>query len=317
MVSHTLGNAGQPSSVPRPIWFSADKVNSKLLYEVFPRSHLVRRFLAAYEEATGMSFAIVPADPEAVTIPPRPHPICSMIAKTEDGCQACRQFITELHSCVSRTNVRQRMQCCAGLAHVAVPIVVGGWHVATLLGGQVFTRQPTQRDAARLVKLLRGWGTKISMRQAEEACRHTSVISEERLDATERLFTICAMFLAGESNRRMVVGRDGEPPCVKAAKEFVQARFAENLNIGGLARHVHLNVDYFARVFRKATGLTFTEYLARVRTEKARALLADLRLQIKQVAYAAGFRSVKTFDRVFRFCTAMSPTAYRASIRKK
>ena len=65
------------------------------------------------------------------------------------------------------------------------------------------------------------------------------------------------------------------------------------------------------RQFKKATGLTFTDYLGRVRVEKAKSLLLNPNLRISEIAYAVGFQSLRHFNRVFRELTGQSPTDFR------
>jgi YesN/AraC family two-component response regulator len=48
---------------------------------------------------------------------------------------------------------------------------------------------------------------------------------------------------------------------------------------------MHVSTFYFCKIFKKATGLTFTEYLGRVRIEKAKALLLNPHLRISEIAY--------------------------------
>jgi transcriptional regulator GlxA family with amidase domain len=50
---------------------------------------------------------------------------------------------------------------------------------------------------------------------------------------------------------------------------------------------------------KKATGLTFTDYLGRVRVEKAKNLLLNPHLQVSEMAYAAGFQSLTHINRLF------------------
>jgi AraC-like DNA-binding protein len=66
-------------------------------------------------------------------------------------------------------------------------------------------------------------------------------------------------------------------------------------------------------MFKKATGLTFTDYLSRVRVEKAKALLLNPHLRISEIAYDVGFQSLTHFNRMFRKIVGESPTAYRES----
>ncbi|MGB8804163.1 MAG: helix-turn-helix transcriptional regulator, partial [Chthoniobacterales bacterium] len=57
----------------------------------------------------------------------------------------------------------------------------------------------------------------------------------------------------------------------------------------------------------------FTDYLARVRIEKAKALLLDRNRRVSEVAYDVGFQSLTHFNRIFRKIVGRSPTNYRHS----
>ena len=74
---------------------------------------------------------------------------------------------------------------------------------------------------------------------------------------------------------------------------------------------MHVSIFYFCRVFRKAVGLTFTDYLGRVRVEEAKMLLLNPHLRVSEIAYAVGFQSLTHFNRVFRQLTGESPTRFR------
>jgi AraC-like DNA-binding protein len=64
-------------------------------------------------------------------------------------------------------------------------------------------------------------------------------------------------------------------------------------------------------MFKKATGLTFTDYLGRVRVEKAKTLLSNPHLRVSEIAYTVGFQSLTHFNRVFHNLTGESPTHFR------
>lgn len=73
---------------------------------------------------------------------------------------------------------------------------------------------------------------------------------------------------------------------------------------------------HFCKLFKKATGLTFTDYLSRVRVEKAKSLLLNPNMRVSEAAFAVGFGSLTHFNRVFRQHVGCSPTAFRASAAK-
>ena len=74
---------------------------------------------------------------------------------------------------------------------------------------------------------------------------------------------------------------------------------------------MHVTTFYFCKTFKKATSLTFTEYLGRVRIEKAKALLLNPHLRISEIAYEVGFQSLTHFNRIFHQITGEAPTAFR------
>jgi YesN/AraC family two-component response regulator len=70
--------------------------------------------------------------------------------------------------------------------------------------------------------------------------------------------------------------------------------------LASVAKAVKTSTFYFCKLFKCATGLTFTDYLARVRIEKAKTLLLDLNRRVSEVTYEFGFQSLTHFKRVFR-----------------
>ena len=66
-----------------------------------------------------------------------------------------------------------------------------------------------------------------------------------------------------------------------------------------------------ASVFRHATGLTLTEYVARLRVEHAKRLLGNPSVRVSEVAFATGFSSISQFNTVFRKTVGLSPTQFR------
>ncbi len=69
-------------------------------------------------------------------------------------------------------------------------------------------------------------------------------------------------------------------------------------------------------MFKKATGLTFTEYLSRIRVEKAKSYLLNPHIRISEVAFEVGFQSLSQFNRVFKKITGQSPSQFRMKMTK-
>ena len=71
---------------------------------------------------------------------------------------------------------------------------------------------------------------------------------------------------------------------------------------------------HFCKIFNRATGLIFTEFVNRARVEQAKRLLLKPQRRITEVAYDVGFQSLSQFNRGFRRVTDESLTQYRAHL---
>ena len=114
--------------------------------------------------------------------------------------------------------------------------------------------------------------------------------------------------------RRLTKRQTHDPPCVHRARLYIEEHLTEDLNVGRVANHVSLCPTQFGRQLKQATGLTFPQYLARHRVERAKELLRNTDLKILGVSFEAGFHSLPTFYRAFRRFAGDSPTAYRRSL---
>ena len=97
------------------------------------------------------------------------------------------------------------------------------------------------------------------------------------------------------------------------AKDLVDARYREPLDVRALARAAHLSPAHFSREFRRAFGETPHHYLLTRRLERAAALLRNTDRTVAEICVAVGLRSVGSFTTSFGRTFGLSPTAYRAS----
>lgn len=95
-----------------------------------------------------------------------------------------------------------------------------------------------------------------------------------------------------------------------------------------LARRLGLSVSHFGRQFRAHTGFAFAEYVKLVRLRSALSMLSHTRLPVRDVADAAGYSHLSSFDRDFRRvfgvtprtvrdCTSMDVLAYLQSVERR
>jgi AraC-like DNA-binding protein len=129
-----------------------------------------------------------------------------------------------------------------------------------------------------------------------------------------KLLAIFAQHLSMLSNQVVVQQENSEPPVITRAKEYIQEHQTEELSLGQVAKAVNTSTFYFCKMFKKVTGINFTDYLSRVRIEKSKNLLLNPNLRVSEIAFEVGFQSLTHFNRVFKKILGQSPTEYRAQL---
>lgn len=98
---------------------------------------------------------------------------------------------------------------------------------------------------------------------------------------------------------------------IAIALENIHLNYHKNLSVAQLAAEVHINEDYFSRLFKKVTGFLPNAYLTKVRLEKAQQLLLFSDESVTEIAYKSGFNNRTYFAKVFKEATNKSPKEYR------
>lgn len=97
------------------------------------------------------------------------------------------------------------------------------------------------------------------------------------------------------------------------AKDLIDARYRESLDVPALARAAHLSPAHFSREFRRSFGETPHQYLLTRRMERAATLLRTTDRTVADICLLVGLRSVGSFTTSFGRAFGVSPTAYRAA----
>jgi AraC-like DNA-binding protein len=97
------------------------------------------------------------------------------------------------------------------------------------------------------------------------------------------------------------------------ARDLIDARYREPLDVPTLARAAHLSIAHFSREFLRTFGETPHQYLMTRRMERAAALLRATDRSIADVCLTVGLTSVGSFTTSFGRTFGVTPTAYRAA----
>ncbi len=293
---------------------SSPQSRSKSVVEHLKASQIWRDYEKAFGEATGLPLGLRPV--ETFQFPLAGHklenPFCALLARTNHSCAACLQMQQKIAE--SAKVEAQTLRCFAGLCDTAIPVRVGENLIAFLQTGQVLLHQPSKSEFKRMTRQLLDWGREVDIKRLEEAYFQTRVISKRQYESIVRLLAIFAQHLAALSNQLMVREEKAESPMIARARGFITSHQSEELSLKDVARAVNTSAFYFCKMFKQATGLTFTDYLARVRVEKVKNLLLNPHKRVSEAAFEAGFQSLSQFNRVFKKIEGVSPSEFREQL---
>jgi YesN/AraC family two-component response regulator len=99
---------------------------------------------------------------------------------------------------------------------------------------------------------------------------------------------------------------------VEKAMGLIQQRYWDHISLSGVSREVGMSKYRLSHRFREVLGVTFRDYLLRIRLEQAKTRLAAPQPSITEVAQCVGFNDLPRFDNLFKRYTGLTPSAYRA-----
>jgi AraC-like DNA-binding protein len=204
----------------------------------------------------------------------------------------------------------------SGVADTRVPVRVGKNLVAVIHTGGVRLAPATADSFAPVATALLDSGRTAGEIKAEQAAfAQLPVMAEEKYQAALAFLTSFAFQLGETAHRLLFANARQEPEAVRVAKAFISANLAHDMTLEQVAAHAHVSPFHFCKIFKRATGVTFTDYVTRARVEKARRLLMHPSARITEIAYDVGFQSLSHFNRSFRRINSESPTEFRSRLR--
>lgn len=117
--------------------------------------------------------------------------------------------------------------------------------------------------------------------------------------------------------RQIAANREGRvESVVSKAKSYIDENFSRELSLDEVSRVVDMSPYYFSKLFKEEAGENFIEYLTRRRIEKAKELLKDPALSVKEICVMSGYSDPNYFSRIFKKWTDESPSGYRERMIK-
>lgn len=97
---------------------------------------------------------------------------------------------------------------------------------------------------------------------------------------------------------------------VLITREYLEAHYAEDITLEDIAEQVNISPQYFSKLIKRNTGLNFIDWLSMLRVKKARELLSDPNLTVKEVCFMVGYKDPNYFSRIFKKRMGITPSEY-------
>ncbi len=97
---------------------------------------------------------------------------------------------------------------------------------------------------------------------------------------------------------------------VQATKEYLASHYAEDISLEVMAEYVNISPQYFSKLIKKTTGFNFIDWLAMFRVKKAKELLNNSNLTVKEVCFMVGYKDPNYFSRIFKKRIGITPSEY-------
>ena len=98
---------------------------------------------------------------------------------------------------------------------------------------------------------------------------------------------------------------------IEKAKKYIAENYRNDLNMAMVSNYVSLNYSYFSFLFKKYVDTSFSDYVNKVRIERAKELLKKVDYKIYDIAEEVGYKNSKYFIKIFKKYEKISPNEYK------
>lgn len=111
----------------------------------------------------------------------------------------------------------------------------------------------------------------------------------------------------------MPVQASGNELCDYIIKYVSENIRSKNI-LGEISKEVNFSTSYLSVKFKEKMGISFSDYLKRIRIEESCRLLANTDKKIIEIAYLSGYSDIKFFNKIFKECLGITPREFRKRI---
>ena len=268
----------------------------------------MEELLQSFYEISGMDVAIVNNKNKIIARRYSGATYCSNIHKS----QKCMDICLESDRCsLAKTFEMGGLyvyKCPFGIYEALMPIYKNDDIVAYVFVGMGIEDTPESEE--ELMTLALDASPTLNKKQLEKSIKDLPKYSKEKLDAFATFLPLIAEYI--ETNNLLA---DTDLTIGQLIKTYVKNNLSRKITLSDLSWKLHCSTVTLTEHFKSEYGITIMEYVMKKRMEKARRLLENSELSIREVAEECGFSDNEYFSRCFKEFHGVSPNAWKKAQR--
>ena len=261
----------------------------------------INKILSDYYNATGVNMDIRKADFSFVNNQSfwETKCYCKEIQSTPKGKKACLKSDECLFNKSKESKKLEILTCHAGLTDISVPILFDEEVIGYIIFGQIRTND----DFSKYRQYITSLG--LDADKMETFYHETNSFDETKIESLLNIAEILVKHILLENIMKPAFDEN-----LQIALNYINSHLDENLTIQLIAKNTNISKSVLYRKFRVHFGCTISEYINKIRIQKASELL-NTDLSIEEIAQITGYSSGSYFSKMFKKEKGISPLKYK------
>jgi two-component system response regulator YesN len=139
----------------------------------------------------------------------------------------------------------------------------------------------------------------------------------EGAEYLQSITTLLADFMEKVINEIRHMRNSNSKALINKALNYIHYHYDEKISLEDVAQQLHLSKHYLCSAFKKATGENMSLYINKLRIEKAKRMLLESEVRVKEIFEEVGYSNQQYFSKVFKRITGMTVMEYKESMLSK
>ncbi len=265
----------------------------------------LQKFLLDFYKITGLTISVWDTDMNQLAYEPQNmNEFCELIKSSPLGKKRCLNSDRKIISDCKCKKCATTHKCHAGLVDTAVPILYGEQVLGFIMFGQVKDREFSLVTKSEIAKL--SHELKIPQKKLIKAYDNTVGFDSDIIDSASNILNSALLSLYLNNYISFT-----ENELVTAIHTYINSNLQSPLSVSSICEEFGISKNRLYSLWRKWFGLTVGDYILNIRMRRAKNLLVNDDMKIKEVCVEVGIPDYNYFSKVFKKFYGVSPKEYK------